>query len=269
MLAQRQKVAIRRHLGVPFAGTAQAGRLFGWRFAIHVEDLEWKMSNLQPNEEQLITGNAVGSWGIYDVPTIGDVLTFNVIDALGTHSVPYTVTFADLHPQQNIVNPSEASVTFQIALNVATAINLALNARGYQASAAAPADIPAPPYFAPYFSEVIITGPGPTVFAISASVVGTTNVIVQEQVYPSPVTAQINGTQLYGYVALLDALSMRVLSADLTLWIEKADVVTFRKDEVRARKAPYRYTAEMLSRDLGGKEYIDHFFSGGGGPATA
>lgn len=265
MLSQRYRVAIRRHLGIPFANTAQAGRLFGWRFAIHVEDLEYKMSNMAPNEEQLITGYAVGSWQVSDQPSAGDVLLFTVTDANGIHQVPYTVTTADLNPAANITNPAEASPTFSIALNAASKVNQALNALGYTASAAMPADLFSPQYFPPFFSQVIITGPSSTLFTIGAQVTGTTNFIVGDPVYPCPVNQNIQGVPTYGYVAILDAIQNRVPSADLTLWIEKADVVTFRKDEVRARLQLYRTMCEFLSRDLGGKEYVEHFGGSGGG----
>src|ERR1700723_2058804 len=95
MLSQRYRIGVRRHLGVPFAGTAQAGRLFGWRFSMKVEDLEWKMSNMQPNEEQLITGVAIASWNIYSPLTVGDVITYTIPDANGPHIVTYTVQASD------------------------------------------------------------------------------------------------------------------------------------------------------------------------------
>jgi hypothetical protein len=33
----------------------------GWRFSSFFEDVEYKMSNFQPAEEQILTGNAMGS----------------------------------------------------------------------------------------------------------------------------------------------------------------------------------------------------------------
>ena len=119
-----------------------------------------------------------------------------------------------------------------------------------------PADLFSPQYFPPYFSEVIISGPTSDPFIISATVSGSTNFIVGRQVYLCPVTATINGTALYGYVAILDALAMRMSSADLSLWIAAADVVKFRSDEVRARVQLYRVYQQMLARDMGGQEYV-------------
>ena len=58
-------------------------------------------------------------------------------------------------------------------------------------------------------------------------------------------------------------------AAELSMWLLKADVVNFRPDEVKARKRLYRTFCENLSRDLGGKEYVEHFFGGKGGGAVA
>lgn len=270
MLTQRHRIAIRRHLGVPFAGTAQAGRLFGWRFEIHVEDLEYKMSNMQPSEEQLITGYAMGSYRIDGNPTVGDVLTFTITDEVnGTMTATYTVTSADLNPRPNFVNPSEASPSFSIALNAANAINDVVASKGYSAVGVMPADLFSPQYLPPYFAEVIITGPGPSVYTIGCSRSGTTNLLVQDQAAPSPIAATVNGVQVYGYTALLDALAMGMTSANLSLAYQKADVVNFRPDEVGARLRLYREYCIMLSRDMGGKDYVRRFGGTSGGGSVA
>jgi len=257
-------------MGVPFAGTAQAGRLFGWRFEIHVEDLEYKMSNMQPSEEQLVTGYAMGSFRIDGNPTLGDALTFNVIDTPnGLMTATYDVTSADLNPRANIVNPSEASPSFSIALNAANAINNAIATKGYSAVAAMPADLFSPQYLPPYFAEVIITGPGASLFTLGCSRVGTTNLLLQDQGAPSPISATVGGNAVYGYTALLDALAMGMTNANLSLTYDKADVVTFRPDEIGARRRLYREYCTMLSRDMGGKEYVQRFGGAGGGGAVA
>jgi hypothetical protein len=70
-------------------------------------------------------------------------------------------------------------------------------------------------------------------------------------------------------VNVLDQLAMLMTEADLSLTYERADVVTFRRDEVAARAALYRTYCEMLSRDMGGKAYVDNFFGGSGSGAIA
>lgn len=270
MLTQRHRIAIRRHLGIPFAGTAQAGRLFGWRFEIHVEDLEYKMSNMQPAEEQLITGFSMGSFRIDGNPTEGDVLTYTITDTEnGTMTIPYTVTYDDLHPALNFVNPSEASPWFAIALSSANAINAQVATKGYSAVGVMPADLFNPQYLPPYFGEVLVTGPSASLFTLGCSVSGTTNLFLLDQAALSPVAGNVNGTQVYGYTALLDALAMGMTQAQLSMTYEEADVVTFRRDEVAARLHLYREYCVMLSRDIGGKEYVQRFGGWGSGGSVA
>lgn len=273
-LNEQQVIAIRRHLGVPFAGTAQAGRLFGWRFEIHVEDLEWKMQNMQPSEEQLITGVSMGSWRIDGVPTAGDVITYSVTDpAIGRVEVTYTVTSDDI----NFIVPgtNQKSPTMAIALNSALAINNVLGVAGYQAVGVQPKDLfVAPPYFlAPYFAQLLISGPSSTLFTLGVARTGTTNVFCDNQGTISPVNTTVrdpSGVQksLFGYVQVCDYFAMGMATASLSLRYEKADVVTFRKDEIKARRALYREYCEQLSKALGGREYVKKF-GGGGGAAVA
>lgn len=224
------------------------------------------MSNLAPAEEQLITGNSMASWQISDSPTVGDVITYTITDSNSIPPIPYTVTANDLNPRANIVNPSEATPTFSIALNSALAINNAAAQYGYQAVGSMPADLFSPQYLPPYFAEVILTAPGSgTAFTIGVSTVGTTNVLVNTQAQVTPINAVINNVPVYGYVNLLDTLGMQMAQANLTLWLTKADVVDFRSNEVAARYQLYKTYCEMLSRDMGGKEYVDHFFGGAAG----
>ena len=118
------------------------------------------MSNLTPNEEQLITGNAMGSWNIGDLISVGDVLTFTVTDNAGPHVVTYTVTDEDVTPTPNPVNPSEAAPSFYVAMHAANEINQQLNPLGYTAAGVMPADLFSPQYLAPYYAEVVLTAPG-------------------------------------------------------------------------------------------------------------
>jgi len=212
-----QKTAIRRHLGVPFAGTAQAGRLYGWRFTWYNEDLEYRMNNLQPAEEQLITGVSLGSFRIDGNPAVGNTITFTLDDGTNHIVVAYTVQTSDFAAPANPVNPSESSPLYSIAQNAVRALRASLASIGYQAVAIMPADLFSPTYTAPYFAEVVITGPGASIFTLLASQSGTTNLLASQQGVPSPVVATIAGALKYGFVSILDALSMGMTQADLSL----------------------------------------------------
>jgi hypothetical protein len=270
MLTQPQKVAIRRHLSVPFAGTAQAGRLYGWRFTFYSEDLEYRMNNMQPAEEQLITGNALAVWRMDGRPTVGDVLTFTVTDTVnGTMTATYTVQQSDFDKPADPVNPSDSSPLYSIALNASLAINNVMASKGYSAVGVMPADLASPQYMPPYFSEIDLSGPSSATFTIGVSRTGTTNTLIAQQATTCPVKATLSGQTLYGYVAVIDSLAMGMAQSDLSLTYEKADVVQFRRDEIPARRALYAEYCTMLSRDLGGKEYVNKLSGGSGGGAVA
>lgn len=270
MLTERQRISIRRHLGIPFSNTAQAGRLFGWRFSSHVEDIEYKLSNLSPSEEQLITGKSMASFRIGGRPSSGDVLTYTITDPnAGALTIPYTVQSGDLTLPADIVNPAEAAPTYGVAFHSINSINNAITPYGYNAAARMPADLFSPAFLPAYFAQVIILGPGSSTFTISSSIIGTTNFIVEEQGAPCPVRATVNNVTYYGYVDILDALAMQPARADVSLWVKGGTDGDFRSDEVSARNNQYRYYCEMLSRDLGGREYVNRFFSGSSGGATA
>lgn len=262
MLTQKQKIAIRRHLGVPFAGTAEAGRLIGWRFADHIEDLEYKMNNLQAPEEQLLTGASMGSWRIDGSPTVGDVLSFIVTPAVGGAStVAYTVTSADLAATM----PSGS-----IAINAARAITAALQHLGYSAVGVNPADSFSTAYLPPYFGEVILAGPSAGLFTLTASVVGTTNLYPADPGSQCPITQTFltvdNSTVvLFGMIAVLDFLAMSTAQADQNLSYSSADVVAFRPDEVRARKGLYRSFQMDMAKLIGAEKYVRKFFGAGRG----
>lgn len=277
MLTLSQKVAIRRHLGVPFSGTAQAGRLFGWRFTWYREDLEYRMNNMQPNEEALITGQTLGSFRIDGRPQVGDLLNYTVTDPTPRSiTVPYTVQPNDFTLPYESVNPSQSSPLYGIALNSAVTINDAISQYGYAAVGVMPADLMSPAYLPPYFAEVIITSAGNNVpFVLTASKTGNTNLLIEDPGTPTPVRAApidpitLAPTPVYGFVALCDAYAMQVSRADLSLWLSRADVVTFRPDEVAARDGLYAYYCMKLEEVLGGKDYVKKFGGSNSGGAVA
>jgi len=276
MLSQVQKVAIRAHLGVPFAGTANAGRLYGWRFTWYNEDLEYRMNNMQPAEEQLLTGSILGSFKLQGNPTLGDTVQYGITDPVqGLIQVPYTVQASDLSTPPNTVNPSESSPLYSIALNSTTAILAAAAQYGYAAVGVMPADLFSPAYLPPYFAEVIISAPGvqpgQPFFSLSATGGSTTNLLVEQQATLSPIAAVltnfVTGVQspYSGYIALCDALRMNMTQTGLSLWLKKADVVDFRQNERSARKALYMEYVHQLEAVLGGRDYVQKFSGGGGG----
>ncbi len=274
MLSVAQKTAVRHHLGIPFAGTAQAGRLYGWRFTWFNEDVEYRMNNMQPQEEQLLTGATLGSWRIDGATTIGDVVSFTVTDTVQSTTVSYTVQASDFTLVKNSVNPSESSPLYSIALNASMLLNNKIQVYGYTAVGVMPADLISPQYLSPYFSEILITGPGSgTAFTLTSTSGTTTNVYVQAAGAISPVRASITDAatglpvSCYGYIQICDYLSNLMTTANLSLTYAKADVVNFRPDEVHARRKLYSEYCNKLKRVIGGEEYVKKF--GGRGTVGA
>jgi hypothetical protein len=281
MLTQKQKVAIRSHLGAPFAGTAQAGRLYGWRFTFYREDLEYRMNNMQVTEEYLITGASLGSYRIGGMPTVGDVLDFTVtVAGGGTYNASYTVQESDFSLPPNPVNPTDSSPLYIIALNAANKIAAQVGGIGFVCVGTMPADLFAPQFMPPYFAEIYVMGTPGSAFVLSCSVTGTTNLAVEDPGSPSPINAtfvtQPTGVQqtVYGYVALLDYLRMGPAQQNLSLWLESASGaggagVKFRMSEFRARNNLYRHYAEELSRIIGGETYVQMFGQGSSAGGSA
>jgi uncharacterized repeat protein (TIGR01451 family) len=272
MLNQAQKVSLRRHMGVPFAGTAQAGRLFGWRFAITFEDLEFKMNNMTPPEEQLLTGYSMGSFSLRGVPTVGETITYLVTDPnAGVLTATYTVQPSDM----TFIPPgsSQTAPDFSVALNSALRINAAMGMYGYAGVGVQPADLISVPFLPPYFSELMITGPTTAAFPMAVSTTGTLNTTVEYPGKPSPAQATIgpagSQTTFFGYLNLCDYLAMQPAQARLSLRYMEADVVKFRRDEVAAQAQLYKYFCSQMGDVIGGKEYIRHFSRGGGGGSVA
>jgi len=280
MLSLAQKVAIRRHLGVPFAGTAEAGRLYGWRFTWYNEDLEFRMNNLQAPEEQLLTGVSLGSFRLGGMPTVDDVLTYHLNDGTNTYTATYTVQASDFDRPANPVNPSQAAPLYSIALNSANAINQVLQSLGYTTVGVEPADLFSPQYLPPYFAEVVILGPGSAVFTLTGSCVGTTAITIENPGTPCPVvgtfTSISTGTKstVYGFIAICDYLAMGMTQQQLSLWLESGSAAggggaKFRQSELGARRALYLEYVAAMSRALGGEEYVKKFGGGRSGSAGA
>ena len=110
LLTLGQRIDIRRHLGVPFAGLASSGMTMGIRTIFEAGQLEFYMLNLQPAEESVLTGSPYGSIRMYGNVIAGQVTTVTIN---GTPIV-YTSTAADAaatDPRQSV------------AINIANAIN--------------------------------------------------------------------------------------------------------------------------------------------------
>ncbi len=225
-LTAQQKVDIRRHLNVPFAGIPFSQYTSGLRTILTVGQLESYMNLLQVEEECTLTGYPCGVVRIYGTAVIGNVINVTI----NNHLVTYTVQAGDVLARQPLVN---------IANSVASAINV--SGIGVQAATGSISTGDLPPAALPSTGQVSIICGVP--FTLAASGVGMTAVVdpmSNGQNYPYPNTASIAGAPaVYGYINICNYLETRTIQADAFLSFEKADVVTFRKYEIEKRVQLY------------------------------
>ncbi len=232
-LSLQTKVDIRRHLGVPAAGYPTSGYTGGIRIVQSTGQLETYMTNLQADEESVVTGYPYGTVRIFGTPTLGNTITLTVN---GT-PVAYTVVDSDL---------ASSAPLQTVAYSVANAVNSAnlgpLAAGGFNYGAT-------PEKTLPDGSQVSLLNP--TTFTLSASATGLSAVVVANgSVFPNPQITTSAGVTVYGYVPICNYLEGQVMNPDLSLRYVKADAVTFRADEVPARLQSYRWACQQLGNFL-------------------
>ena len=244
MLTLGQKIDVRRHLGVPFAGLASSGMTMGIRTIFEAGQLEFYMLNLQPAEESVLTGSPYGSIRMYGTVIVGQVITVTIN---GTPIV-YTTVFADViaaDPRQSV------------AINVANAIN-SLGVGGVFAggNSVLPS---APPSQLPGFVEVTLVASTATTFTVTASATNgfAAFVAANGSTLPQPNSTfydQAGNTQtLVGYIAFCNYLqaNIAVVSGNLSLLSAGGkDAAVFRPYEMRQRIELYNYWRESMGKVL-------------------
>lgn len=241
MLQEPVKARVRAHLGVPVLGVQNSGISLGYRFTNQMGLLEYRMNNLQPFEEASITGNPAAATIINGNPIAGDTVTITV-NALSP--LTYTVTSADA----SAADPC-GSVAQNFALKVMqTPAYAALVWATYTPSIKQPYPTAVKPN-----STLILQALTSAAFTVACTFTGSTAFVAYTQgSLPSPnVTMKEDSVTLYGYVAICDYLEGKIAGASDLMKFSKADVTTFRGDEMQARRALYREWQKRLSDFLG------------------
>lgn len=227
-LTAQQKVDIRRHLNVPFAGIPFSGYTSGLRTILTVGQLESYMNLLQVEEEATLTGNPFGAVRIYGYPAVGITVSVTINGRIAA----YTVTQADMNAKQPLAS---------IANNLATAINQ--SGLGMQAATGSISTGDVAPAALPAQGQVSIVNTD-TFYLTAQSSSTALSVVVDPgadgQSFPFPSFAVNAGVPaIYGYLPICNYLEGRIGQEDAFLSFETADVVKFRNNSIEKRVQLY------------------------------
>jgi hypothetical protein len=251
-LTTAQKSDCRRHLKYPVVGlikTSTAGGSLasgaaGYRFFQAYGFLEYKLNNLNPDEEARLLGLAYAAIALLGPqPNPGD--TVSVTLSGGPISSPQTLTATAGAPAPG----ADMRINLVNALAAACAANTVLQAAGI---------LGVSPYGAGPYSQNAVAIPEisfncPQAFSISASGVGLNvpQVTATGALLPPTTTAADGTTVLYGYIPILNSLEGDYYGTSQNLDTIKADVWTGRNNELGQRRALYENLVQLLSDFLG------------------
>lgn len=265
-LTLQQKATVRRHLGYPVigipvtspaGGTLALGTAASYRFFQAYGFLEFRLNNLNTDEESRLLGGYYSSVSVIGpTPNVGDTLaaTFTGSFTGSPRTVTVTVT-------SGMVTPTPPNPVY-VNNNAGLGIVMALAGQVLNDSVLAAVPIRGwAPYGTGAFSNNTI--PLPEV-AFSASIpytltVATTGLVAaqvpmngQSQLPPFiPTLPGLTTAPIYGYLNILDYLESAWGSATQNLDTAKADVWTARQTELAQRQSQYVIWQKRLSNFLG------------------
>ena len=248
-----QKSAIRRHLKYPAIGLLRVspggGTLgsaaAGYRFLEAYGTLEYRMNNLNPDEEARLVGFAMGAVALIGPqPLLGDMLS--VTFSGGPLSAPVTVSVTA--PAPNPAVDTRISLANDIAAQVS--INTTLQTAGFFGGA---------PYGTGPFSqnavaiaEVAFTNAQE--FTLACHGTGAMAPQITATGTFLPPSAQLDGTRgvtTRGYVPILDALESAHAGSSQNLDTSRADVWRAQGNELGKRASLYDVWVDKLVDFLG------------------
>ncbi len=250
-LTQEQKSSIRRHMGYPVigllkispAGAVLGSAATGYRFFEAYGQLEYKLNNLNPDEETRMTGAYLGAAILSGPqPELGDTVSLTISSSL--LSSPQTVTAAapapnpEIDTRLNLINGLVAAISANAVLQAAGIYSAAPYGTGpYSQNAVA---IPEIGIVAPFAFTLTAAGSGLLVPQITSNGV------------QLPPVASLDGTTtIHGYLPILDGLEGAYAGASQNLDTKKAAVWESRSNELALRSSLYRVWQIKLSEYLG------------------
>lgn len=247
------KSAIRRHLNFPVIGLSRTspnpngGTLMsaaaGYRYHQAYGFLEYKLNNLNPDEEARLVGGGYAGIALVGLPpNPGDTLTVVFSGGNIPSPVTITVTAGVPPPGYNAQLQVISELASAIATNAILQTALVYAIAPYGTGAWALSQIP--------FPECAMSSP--VAFSIAAS--GTGNIapeITATGAVLPPFTSLDGVTTINGYIPILDGLEGAYYSTSQNLDTSVADVWTARASELASRMSLYKTTVGQLSDFLG------------------
>ena len=251
MLTFAQKSSIRRHLDYPVAGLLSvspaggslASAFAGYRFFQAYGRLEWKMNNLNPDEEARLVGRAYGAVALVGPqPQPGDTISVTLSGGNIASAQTLTATAG------SVPTGTDARPPLLAALAGAASLNAVLTAAGIVAVT---------PFGTGPFNENQLPLPevafsSPVAFTLSG-LTGTGGLgpqLTADGTMLQPSAAVDGTTTVYGYLAILDALESAYAGASQNLDTSAAGPWKARHSEIAQRLALYRNWQIHLSRFL-------------------
>jgi hypothetical protein len=262
-LTLTEKSDIRRHLRYPPAGlyrvsvsggTLAGATSVGYRYLDVYGMMEWRMNNLDANEEARLTGRAYGSLAFQGpTPNVGDTLTVTFSGGGLSSAVSLTLTVtAAMLVSPNGLSPlyfnANNGLNFCSALAALVATNSTLTSAGFVAIA---------PFGTGPFTQTAIPIPqieftNPAPFTLSVSFTGLMSAVITSNGALLDPSIQPGTTNpIWGYLPILNYLENAYGSASQDLSIKQADVFFARPTELSERLSLYQIWAQRLG------EFID------------
>lgn len=251
-LTASQKSDVRRHLKYPVAGLLRispaggtlAQGAVGYRFFENYGFLEYKMNNLNPDEEARLTGLAYGAIALTgQQPNPGDTMSAVFSGAGLDTPVTITVTAPGSNPPGN-----DARITVINLMAAAVAVNPDLQAISLVALS---------PFGTGAYSQNAVAVPEvgfncPLAFTLQTSGTGAiTPQLTATGAFLPPTTSLDGVTTIYGYIPILNGLEGAYASTSQNLDTIQADVWKGRSNEAGQRRSLYENWVQMMSDFLG------------------
>jgi hypothetical protein len=264
-LSLSQKSNVRRHLGYPLiglprispaGGTLAAGTTSSYRYFQAYGMLEFRLNNLNMDEESRLLGSYYGGLSVIGpTPGVGDtlVVTFSGGNLVSPVVITVTVTAPMIipTPPNPVYVNSNAGLGIVMTLAQLVLQNTALQAAKitgfapYSTGSFANAAIPLP--------EVAFTSPVPFSLSVSTTGLVAAQIIMDGSTPLSPSLPTMPGlttAPIFGYMPILDYLESAYGGATQNLDTSKADVWSARMTELPERMSQYMIWREKLSEFL-------------------